>query len=139
MKPYSNLITFFMLIISLLAACKPQIQIIPENEAEGIYSFADPIAENLLRGLQLNEYQTFSRDFDQTMLENMDETSFEDLRNTLLGNNGDIISHRHERVERYQEYYLVYYDLGFSTAMSVTLRLVLTVSEPHMVSGLWFP
>ncbi len=71
------------------------------------------------------------------MIKAMPETSFNDLRTKLDTKVGAYVSRSVKSVSEVGDYYAVIYAAVYENAPEVTYRLVLTKSEPHLVSGLW--
>ena len=100
--------------------------------------YAQPKAEGLLQGLIEGDYEQFALDFDPTMKSGMDQTAFENLKETFSVKLGDYQSHSVQTVLQNNTYTFVIYQLVFEKDDAVTMRVVLDKNEPHLITGLWF-
>ncbi|MCX8024736.1 MAG: DUF3887 domain-containing protein [Thermanaerothrix sp.] len=124
--------------MGLLTACSGGARTLEGDAKDAVLAYAEPMAENLLNGLFAGNYTTFSADFDEAMRKGLDEKAFADLRQTLESRLGAFKSREVSSVLESGNYYIVVYRLRFEKDDAVTMRLVLTKAEPHLVSGLWF-
>jgi hypothetical protein len=100
--------------------------------------YAEPKTENVLQGLITDDYDIFSRDFDNTMKNGMDKAAFDSLKDTLNVKLGEYRSQDVLTVLQDNKYTIVIYQLRFDKDDQVTMRVVLDKDEPHLVTGLWF-
>ena len=61
-------------LFSLLAGCGSQSTSLTEEDKEIVLAFSEGKTDNLLTGMNTNDYAAFSRDFDQDMLNAMSQT-----------------------------------------------------------------
>lgn len=122
----------------LLSACTSTTRTLEGSEKNAVLAYAEPMATTLLDGLFAGDYTTFATNFDEAMRKGLDEKAFADLRQTLESRLGAFQSREVSSVLESGNYYIVVYRLRFEKDDAVTMRLVLTKAEPHLVSGLWF-
>ena len=131
-----SLFVLTCLIASLFTACTPQVPTVTGAEYDQVLQFSEPIADNFFAGLKAGNYAIFSRDFDTGMQKGLPESAFSGLTSSLV-KVGAYQSRTVDRIEKPEGYYAVIYNAQFEQDV-VTVRLTLTQSEPHMVSGIWF-
>lgn len=130
---------FLLLLISLfitLTACvtpTPKVAI-PANFRDT----ANPMAENLVAGLDKQDYAIFTRDFDDTMLKALPSTAMTELHKLLWNQNGNYQSLDIKKVFEEKGYIIAIYNLVFEKG-NLDMQLVFTPKSPFKISGLWFP
>jgi len=129
-------ILLFCLFLSI-SACS-QAQTLSNEESDQIFEFANPIADNLLTGLNTGDYETFSRDFDETMKAGISETAFFEMKQSFDEKLGAYEFLQQDTASKDNGYIVTIYVVQFEKAPTVTMRLVLTDDDAHKVSGLWF-
>jgi len=122
----------------MLSACSSGARTLAGSEKDAVLAYAEPMTTTLLDGLLAGDYTAFATDFDESMRKGLDEKAFADLRNTLETHLGAFQSREINAVLESGNYFIVVYRLRFEKDDNVTMRLVLTKTEPHLVSGLWF-
>jgi len=130
-----GIIMMLGLIVSV-SACKeePGIEVGDERE------YADPIAEDILIGMNENDYAKFSQHFDEAMKDATPETNFVQLSAALKQIIGDYVSKEFWKVEEQDIYTIVYYKAKYTKEPGdVEVKVVFHEIEGEMyVSGLWF-
>ncbi len=129
-------IILFLFIFVLLAGCSSPLFSTPDLPPS-ILDAANPMAENLMNSLQNNDYDSFIQNMDSTMLAGTTEPSFEGLREQLIGTYGNYRSLSFKTVAATGEFVSIYYAIKFEK-ITLTMQLVLTPTEPYIISGLWF-
>lgn len=114
-----------MLILSLgvllsLTACEWELS---GQKREAVLSSSEAITDNLFAGLAANDYQVFSRDFDQDMLNVLPVSRFEVWKADMDEKIGDCLSREVERVTRADEFYVVTYQVECTKAPLVTVEI----------------
>lgn len=137
MKKLALLVLLFAALLLPLSACAAKERVLTSDEQTPILEYAEPIAENIFGALKSGSYTDFTKDMDEAMIKAMSETSFNDLRTKLDTKVGAYVSRSVKSVSEVGDYYAVIYAVVYENAPEVTYRLVLTKSEPHLVSGLW--
>ena len=125
-------------IFSLLAGCGSQATALTEEDQDAVLAYSEGKTDNLLAGLNANNYTMFSQDFDQDMLKAMPQPEFDKLKKDRDAKLGLYISRKVNSVLQIGDFYAVIYDAQFEKDDAVTVRVVFRLAEPHEVSGLWF-
>ena len=127
---------FFM----ILAACTPTATpvVITGTERDSVLAYSEQSTDNLLAGLNNNDYATFSRDFDATMLKSIDATGFTNLYNQVMSSYGKYISRSVEAVQTYEGYIRLVYQGDFEKNDSVIILVVFEPTGDHKIAGLFF-
>jgi len=103
-----------------------------------VLSYADPIVDTLLAGLDEGKYQKFSRYFDAQMRRALNSNSFMQLRQQIINRVGRYQSRQFDRIGTKGEFIAVIYKCQFENDL-VTIRVVFRQEDPnHRVTGLWF-
>jgi len=105
---------------------------------DAVLAFSETKSDNLLAGMNANDYAAFSKDFDQDMLNAMTQTEFDKLKKDRDTKLGLYVSREVNSVVQQGDFYAVIYDAKFEKDDAVTVRVVFRVADPHEVSGLWF-
>jgi len=136
----SLLIITASLLLLVLAGCMfmPQVTTVEPEEQDEILEISEPIADNLLDGMNANDYAAFSRDFDDKMREALDEDAFQELIQQFSGKIGAYQSRTLDHMERIENLVTVVYKAQFEKEEEVTIRLTLREGEPYQVAGLYF-
>ncbi len=99
---------------------------------------ANPMAENLVAGLDKQDYAIFTRDFDDNMLKALPSTAMTELHKLLWNQNGNYQSLDIKKVFEEKGYIIAIYNLVFEKG-NLDMQLVFTPKPPFKISGLWFP
>jgi hypothetical protein len=138
MRKKLSLVFIFLIITAFLtSACSPVSKTnlqIPDK----IQEIAHPIADNLMISLDKQNYQGFTRDFDDAMQKAITQEAFTEIRKLIWGQYGNYEAMTYQRAVDQQGYIGVFYTLSFEKG-NITLNLVLTPQSPYKLSGLWFP
>lgn len=136
MKHIDAAIVGFVIALGL-SACSQPVQV-PSVEANTFAAEVDPIVENCLLGLSDNDFAKHTRDFDASMLDVVDETTFPQGYQAIIGVVGKYKSRKLTGVWDQAEFRIVYYEAQFDNDV-VTVKVVFTRTDPaHKISGLWF-
>jgi hypothetical protein len=133
---YTLLLVTFL--VSLIAGCKSQGTILTGPDKDTVIAFSEAKTDNLLAGMNAGDYATFSKDFDQDMLNAMTQKEFDTLKKDRDAKLGLYISRQVNSVVKDGDFYAVIYDAKFEKDTAVTVRVVFRIAEPNQVSGLWF-
>jgi Protein of unknown function (DUF3887) len=125
-------------LVSIVAACGSGETELSGEEKEAVLAFSEARTDNLLAGMNASDYDTFSKDFDQDMLNAMTESEFAKLKQDRDAKLGRYVSRQVNRVVQSGDFYAVIYDAVFEKDDAVSVRVVFRVADPHEVSGLWF-
>lgn len=137
MSKYSLRLLGLILVLAV-AACSPQAQVVSGADKDAVLVYSEAKSDNLLAGMNANDYATFSRDFDAQMKGVMTEAQFANTQKQVVGKIGKYVSRQVDRVERTGDFIAVVYSAKFENDSPVALRIVFRANQPHLVSGLWF-
>ena len=105
---------------------------------DSVLSFSEAATDNLLAGLNANDYATFSRDFDSHMRREIPATKFEGWKQELENKIGNYLSRQVDQVTQSDEFYVVVYQAKFEKEEPVIIGVAFHAAEPHSISHLWF-
>ena len=71
-----------VLLVSFLAGCGSKETTLTGADRDAVLGYSEAITDNLLAGMNANDYAMFSRDFDQDMLNAMTQPQFDSLKKT---------------------------------------------------------
>ncbi len=128
-----------LLFALLLGACSRQAEVayLPEGEEfDKVKSISATYAEHILNGIATNDHILFITDFDEKMIEAMDETQFA-LIVKSYGKLGNYTSFDLINIEDREAYYGVNYKVIYPEK-TLLMLIVIDKTEPNLVSGLWF-
>jgi hypothetical protein len=131
--------SFWIVLISaiiLIAGCSapaPKV-VIPTNFKET----AIPMAENLVAGLDKQDYTIFTRDFDEKMVNALPTTAMTELRKLLWDQNGNYHSMEIKQVLTQKGFIVTIFNLVFEKG-DLDMQLVFSSEPPYKISGLFFP
>lgn len=137
-KTRFGLLILIVFLFSLLIGCGAGEVVLAGEERDTVLAFSEAKTDNLLEGMNANDYAVFSRDFDQAMLDAITQSDFASFKQDRDAKLGLYVSRQVNRVVQSGDFYAVIYDAVFERDDAVTMRLVFRVAEPHEVSGLWF-
>ena len=82
MKTQTKIITLTViaLLLTLLAGCAPKSTPITGSDMDAVLAFSEAKTDNLLAGMNANDYAAFSKDFDKDMLNAMTQAQFDSLK-----------------------------------------------------------
>jgi hypothetical protein len=126
---------------SLLSACGGAKETaLTGAEKEAVLAFSEAKTDNLMAGMNANDYAAFAKDFDQDMLTAMSQEAFTKLKNDYDGKFGAYVSRTVNQVTQSGsgKFVAVVYDAVFEKDNAVSMRVVFRADDPHQVSGLWF-
>jgi PBP1b-binding outer membrane lipoprotein LpoB len=113
------------LLFSLLMGCGSQGTTLTGTDQDAVLAFSEAKSENLLAGMNANDYAVFSRDFDQAMLSAMTQTEFDKLKRDRDAKLGLYVSRVVNSVVQTGDFVAVIYDAKFEKDDAVTVRIVL--------------
>ncbi|MEP7135343.1 MAG: DUF3887 domain-containing protein [Chloroflexota bacterium] len=135
-KLYAMLLV--VLVFSLLVGCGSKETKLTSTDADTVLAFSEAKTDNLLVGMNANDYAAFSLDFDKDMSAAMPQAQFDTLKKDRDTKLGLYVSRQVNSVVKQGDFYAVIYDAKFEKDAAVTVRVVFRAAEPHAVSGLWF-
>ena len=140
MKNQNKILTLFAIVFlsTLLTACAPAGTTLTGADREAVLAYSEAKTDNLLVGMNANDYAAFSKDFDQDMLNGIPQEQFDVLKKDRDEKLGLYVSRQVKNVVQQGDFYVVFYEAKFEKDDAVTMRVVFRIAEPHQVSGLWF-
>ena len=133
-----NVLLLVVLLVSFLVGCGSQGTTLSGADKDAVIAFSEAKTDNLLAGMNANDYAAFSKDFDQDMLKAMPQSQFDTLKKDRDAKLGLYVSREANSVVQTGDFYAVIYDAKFEKDDAVTVRVVFRVADPHEISGLWF-
>ena len=134
----AHVLFLVMISVSLLAGCGSQGTTLTGADRDAVLAYSEAKTDNLLAGMNANDYAAFSKDFDSDMLNAMTKEQFDALKKDRDAKLGLYVSRQVNSVVQDGSFYAVIYDAKFEKDDAVTVRVVFRVAEPHEISGLWF-
>jgi hypothetical protein len=126
-------------LIGLVGCTGANAKALQGSERDAVLAYSEPIADNLLQGMNAADYAAFSRDFNDQMKKGITQQSFQsNLLTTIGGKLGKYVSRQVSSVSQVGSNLLVIYTAKFEQDDNVTIRLSLEQADPHHVSGLYF-
>ena len=121
--------------VVMFAGCVEKNQV----DVDQVRKYADPITENILLGMNGNNYSKYSEHFDQTMKNAMSEAVFNETNTLIKSKIGNYVSKQFWKVESKDQYTIVYYKARFTEEPEdVIVKVVFQeIMEEMEVSGLW--
>ncbi len=126
------------IMILALSACAAQPVALTADEQAAFQKISEPLADNMLAGLNQKDYATFSKNFDEPMQSAMDEKQFNLLLLQVTDKIGEYQSRQIVQMLRISELVQVTYLAQFSQEKDVTIRITYEFTGAHNVAGLWF-
>lgn len=129
--------SFLMVIIAalVLSGCSGTNQ----AEKQKLISTADPVVENLMQGLNEENYKKFSQDFDDTMKKSLSETAFKATNDLVKQKIGNYVSKSFWKTQKDGKYTVFFYKCKFDNEpgeVLATISIDLTGSKP-LVGGFY--
>lgn len=130
---------FLVLILFILTAgctAKQEVNYLSTDETDRVAAYTDNSASNIINAIAANDYDLFITDFDTKMKEALTEDQFASIVK-MYGKNGEPESILLLNVEDRDQFYGANYGVTYPKA-ALTMLIVVSKSEPAVVSGLWF-
>jgi hypothetical protein len=134
----THVLLLIVFLANLLTGCGSNGTSLTGDDKDAVLTFSEAKTDNLLAGMNANDYASFSKDFDQDMLNAMTQPEFDKLKIDRDSKLGLYLSRQVRSVVQTGDFYAVNYDAKFEKDDAVGIRVVFRVAEPHEVSGLWF-
>lgn len=132
------LLGILILAVVLTACSQPAPRTLTGTERDAVLAYSEAITDNLLAGMNAGDYDVFSRDFNQAMLDSISPADFVDMQVQIGGKIGAYVSREVQTVQQLEDMVTVTYTAEFEQDSPVIVRVVFEVAEPHQVTGLWF-
>lgn len=132
-----------MVILLIALGCaeeqRSDAQEVTDEQKEALLPVAEPIVDNILKGYNEANYEVWSKDFDEVMLETMTEEAFVETQALIFDTIGKFQTKEFDNVTLESGYYVVRYKGNFEKEEGVEIKVVLSETDDGMkVSGLWF-
>jgi hypothetical protein len=139
-KSYSVILVFGITLLFLiqLTGCASGNKTLMGADKDAVLAYSEAKTDNLLAGMNANDYAMFSMDFDKEMLAAMPQSQFDSLKKDRDARLGAYVSRKVNSVVQIGDFYSVTYDAKFEKDDAVSMRVVFRAAEPHQISGLWF-
>jgi hypothetical protein len=122
----------------LAGACSRDTPLQGADQA-AVLAYSEPIADNLLQGLNQDDYAVFSKDFDSQMKTAIPAAAFQgQVVSVVTGRVGNYVSRTVRQVVQNGNQVTLVYNAKFDKEAGVLITLSLTTVAPHQVSGLFF-
>lgn len=110
---------------------------VSKEQAEKSKTAAEPMTENMLQAIKSENYEEFSKDFDEAMKKGIDEKSFKELTSMLKEKIGNYVSKEFWKVDKSGSYMAVFFNAKFDKeSADVVIRSVLSEKDGnYKVSG----
>jgi uncharacterized membrane protein YhfC len=108
------------------------------SEKDAVLAYSESKTDNLLQGLNNNDYAVFARDLNDQMKAAIPETTLAKMRTQVSDKIGNYVSRQVQSISRSGDSVTVIYAARFANDDQVTLRVSFEAAEPHRISGLWF-
>lgn len=108
------------------------------SEQAPVLAYSEPAMDNLMAGLNANDYAAFSRDFDDKMKAGITPGQFANLEKTIVGKIGKYVSRQVADVQQVGDTVTVIYTAKFENDDPVTMTVAFHSVEPHQIAGLHF-
>lgn len=130
---------FFALAIIACLAIPCGADVIGDNDAE-VKTIAEPVLENILEGFKVNDYITYSRDFDATLKEAISEDKFYQTDKWFDNTLGPLVSKEYLGFLKQGEMTVILWKGKFEYSENdVLIKLVMSRRDDGcVVTGLWF-
>ncbi len=138
MKKVIFIVSILLFALSITACgVQPTPDLLPEGaERDAIVANADVFIANILSGIENNDLETFSTDFDATMVSSFSPTAFEQIK-IQFADLGKSQAVELVNVQDVGSYYAVRYKVTYAKK-EIVFRVVIDKNDPPKVSGLWF-
>ena len=130
--------------IAILSGCAAaKAPLIEPNVLEGtkkdaVIETLKPTADSLLVGLISNDYELFSKDFNDDVRKGMDEVAFDTLTSLLAEKLGGFQTSEITTVLQESQYSTLVYSLKYDDGNEVIMRIVFSRTDPPKIAGIWF-
>jgi len=126
-----------IILSSALTACNGA-KVLEGAERDALLAVAEPMTDNLLTAIAANDQAAFVTDMDEKMTTAFTGEQLSGLATLINGKAGSYISREVKSVAVAQGFNIITYELKYDKAPAVSMRLILTTSEPYQITGLWF-
>ncbi len=132
------LLLMYVLTAGAVLALASQDNSLIGSDRDAVLAYSETKTDNLMKGLDANDYAIFSRDLDAKMKNAIPESGLASLRTRVTDVIGKYNSRQVNSIVHSGSLVTVVYDARFENESQVTLRVSFGAAEPHEISGLWF-
>ena len=136
--------TVLFAFLAILAGCKAvqdpleNTDVLSGDQKDAVIAAADPLGQSVLDGLANDDYATFSTYFTDDVKSGWAESTYATFRQDLTAELGAYQSNQINSVLQNDRYSTVVYTLAFDSGKTVNMRLILSLTQPYQITGLWF-
>lgn len=133
----TRLIAVLIIVLGVLAlaGCRTQTSQIDVTQ---VRAYADPMTENALASLTKNDYAGFSRDFDNTMKQAINQDAFDGLYQLIKTKVGDYRTKEFVQASESKGFMVVIYKANYSLETGVTITISFhEVGGKTLIGGLY--
>lgn len=105
---------------------------------DAVLAYSEAKTDNLMQGLNANDYAMFSRDLNDSIKTAIPESGFASMRAKVNGKIGNYVSRQVDTITQSGNFVTLVYQAKFENDSPVTVRVSFEMAEPHRISGLWF-
>ena len=128
--------TVFFILYLVLSSCSlagltgcGRDNILTGTELAAVLNFSEAAIDNLFAGFAAKDYETFARDFDSDMYDELPPTNFDGWAQILDHNYGNYLSRQVDQVIQSDEFYVVFYHAQFKQEKQVKVTVAFHVSD----------
>jgi hypothetical protein len=133
-KRWFFIVAFVLSTLVLLTACDRTLY---GSERDIVLAYSETATDNLLVGMNANDYIAFARDFDSDMKEEIHPANFAAWKEDIDINFGKYLSRKVEKVTQADEFRVVVYQAEFDKVGLVTVTVAFHASD-HSIAFLRF-
>lgn len=123
--------------ITVLSGCAASSKPVTGDAQKVVLAYTEPITDNVLTGLNANDYTIFSRDFNDKMQKGLTEDVFNQTYQMINGKIGKYVSRSVVSVSEADNLITVIYSGKFEKEDGVTIRVIVQKNSEHPLAGLW--
>lgn len=131
-------LAIMLMTVGAAVAFVSQSKALTGSEKDAVLAYSEAKTDNLLKGLNGNDYVVFSRDLDDKMKNAITETGLLNMRTKVNDKIGNYVSRQVDSVTQSGDVVTVIYAARFQNDDQVTVRVSFETAEPHRINGLWF-
>jgi hypothetical protein len=108
------------------------------EERDAVLQYAEPMTDNVLQSMINDDYASFSRDFNEKMMQSLSVENFPGMRKQIDGLYGAYQSRQVDKVMDYGQVVTVIYKGSFAKKDGTQILITFDKAEPHKIAGLFF-
>jgi hypothetical protein len=127
----------FVILSMTLGGCSSAGKTVTGQSQNDDLAYAEPITDNLLAGLNANDYSVFSKDFDEKMKKGLSQDVFTQTYEMIHEKIGKYVSRSVTSVSESDNLITVVYSAKFEKEEGVTIRVIVEKNSDLPLAGLW--